>query len=48
MLANHLQLMYGRGRLRWPKMRSEIQPRFNALPRIHFPDTGDFVDEEED
>ena len=41
MLANHLQLMYRRGRLRWPKMRSEIEARFNTLPRAHFPDTGD-------
>ncbi len=42
LLANHLQLTYRRGELRWPKTRKEIiDSMHNTLPRINFPDTGD-------
>jgi hypothetical protein len=41
LLANHLQIMYRDGRLRWPKTRSEIAKAHNDLPRAAFPDAGD-------
>jgi len=44
MLANHLQIMYNTGHLRWPKMRSEIEPRFNQRPRREFAGAGDLDD----
>ena len=45
MLANHLQLMHAKGRFRWPRKRSQIESKFNTLPRVHFPDSGDIEDE---
>jgi hypothetical protein len=45
LLANHLQLTYRRGELRWPKTRKEIIDNLhNTLPRINFPGTGDLED----
>ena len=44
LLANHMQLMYKQGKLRWPKLRSQIAKEFNDDPRREFPDTGDLED----
>ena len=44
LLANHMQLMYKQGKLRWPKQRSQIAKEFNEDPRREFPDTGDLED----
>ena len=42
-LANHLQIMYQIGLLRWPKSRIEIEKIHNLEPREHFPNAGDLV-----
>ena len=41
LLANHLQVMYRLGELRWSKSRKEIKLIFNDGPRENFPDAGD-------
>jgi hypothetical protein len=41
LLANHLQIQYSEGMLRWPKTRAEIKRHHNSLPRDHFPNAGD-------
>ena len=42
LLANHLQYMYMRGMLRWPKTRTEIKDkRHNTIVRENFPQAGD-------
>lgn len=38
LLANHLQIMYRKRLLCWPKTRSEINRRYNIIPRANFPD----------
>ena len=41
LLANHLQIMYETGMLRWPKCRKDIERQHNELVRMHYPDAGD-------
>ena len=41
LLANHLQIQYSEGKLRWPKTRAEINRVHNDAPRNHFPNAGD-------
>ena len=42
-LANHLQIMYREGKLRWPKYRKEIENNYivNEVVRLHMPGSGD-------
>lgn len=51
LLANNLHYMYRLGKLRWPKVRNQIEGddnNHNHLPRIAFPNAGDLVEVEED
>ena len=43
MLANHLQIMYREGKLRWPKYRKECSNNYiaNEVVRINMPNIGD-------
>ena len=37
LLAKNLHFTYKAGKLQWPLTRAEIKKKYNALPRIHFP-----------
>lgn len=41
LLANHLQIMYQQGLLRWPKTRQYIEDKHNKDVREQFPNAGD-------
>jgi hypothetical protein len=41
MAANHLQIMYREGKLRWPRTRKEIEKKYSTQPRLNFPGAGD-------
>jgi len=38
LLAHHLNIMYNEGKLYWPRTRSEIERRYDQLPRQLYPD----------
>ena len=43
LLANHLQIVYQEGSLRWPRTRREIDDSHNVRPRVAFRDAGDLT-----
>jgi len=45
LLAHHLNIMYNEGKLYWPRTRSEIEKRFDDLPRQHYPLANDLAND---